>query len=209
LDDIMRKINFSLWVATALLATPFLASASTNLITNGSFEANAQASSTWQIYNNLTGWQGGKNGIELRNNVAGQAHDGNNYVELDTTANSSMRQSFNTVLGQAYVLSIAYSPREGVANNSNGIQVMWDGSSLGTFTGNGGTSGNAWQVETLNVLGTGGLTELRFNAVGRSDSYGGSLDSVSVTTPVPEPETYALMMAGLSAMVFVARRRKA
>ena len=30
----------------------------------------------------------------------------------------------------------------------------------------------------------------------------------SVTTPIPEPETYALMLAGLGAMGFVARRRK-
>jgi hypothetical protein len=30
----------------------------------------------------------------------------------------------------------------------------------------------------------------------------------SVTTPIPEPETYALMLAGLGAIGFVARRRK-
>jgi hypothetical protein len=35
-------------------------------------------------------------------------------------------------------------------------------------------------------------------------SYGGDL----TVTPVPEPETYALMLAGLGAMGFVARRRK-
>jgi hypothetical protein len=35
------------------------------------------------------------------------------------------------------------------------------------------------------------------------------VDNVSVvTTPVPEPETYALMLAGLGVMTFVARRRK-
>jgi Protein of unknown function (DUF642)/PEP-CTERM motif len=205
----MRKINLSRWMATALLASPLLASASTNLITNGSFEANAQANSTWNIYSNLNGWSGGRAGIELRNNVAGSAHEGQNYVELDTTANSSISQSFNTLLGQTYALSFAYSPREHVAASSNGIQVFWNGADLGTFTGLTAASGNVWQVETLNVFGTGGLTTLSFQAVGRSDSYGGSLDSVRVTTAIPEPETYALMVAGLGLMGLVARRRKA
>ena len=31
---------------------------------------------------------------------------------------------------------------------------------------------------------------------------------IAVANPVPEPETYALMLAGLGAMAFVARRRK-
>ena len=35
-------------------------------------------------------------------------------------------------------------------------------------------------------------------------SYSGNLN----LTPVPEPETYALMLAGLGAMAFVARRRR-
>jgi len=36
----------------------------------------------------------------------------------------------------------------------------------------------------------------------------GDLLSQTIPTAVPEPETYALMMAGLGAMGFVARRRK-
>ncbi len=37
----------------------------------------------WSIYPTLIGWTGGPD-IELRNNVAGAAYDGVNYVELDT-----------------------------------------------------------------------------------------------------------------------------
>jgi hypothetical protein len=49
-----------------------------------------------------------------------------------------------------------------------------------------------------------------FAASGKSDSYGGSLDDVSLTrvAPVPEPEFYAMLLAGLGLMAKIARRRK-
>lgn len=197
----MRRIAFA-----ALLATPLMASA--NLVINGSFEANAQGSNSWNIYSNLSGWTGGRAGIELRNNVAGAAFDGNNYVELDTTQNSEMWQTIDTSLGQNYDLSFAYSPREGVSSVSNGIEVFWNGLSLGVFTGNGAPNGNTWAVQNLSVTGAASSSLLMFQAVGTSDSYGGSLDAVSLTAAVPEPETYALMLAGLAAVGFVARRRR-
>ncbi len=49
----------------------------------------------------------------------------------------------------------------------------------------------------LTVSGTG--------ITGTSASYGGNL----VATPVPEPETWALMLAGVGAVGFLARRRQA
>ena len=198
----MRRI-----LLAAALAAPLLASAATNLVVNGSFETDIQGNNSWNIYPNLTGWIGGNGGIELRHNVAGAAYDGVNYVELDTNFNSSMNQNIGTTLGQQYTLNFAYSPREGVPSSSNGIEVFWNNVSQGVFTGTG-LSGNVWAIETLTVTGAATLSSLTFTAVGTSDSYGGSLDAVSLTAAVPEPETYALMLAGLGAVGFVSRRRR-
>ena len=49
------------------------------------------------------------------------------------------------------------------------------------------------------------ITSLTFS----SSSNAFEASNFSITTPIPEPETYALMLAGLGALVFVSRRRKA
>jgi hypothetical protein len=51
---------------------------------------------------------------------------------------------------------------------------------------------------------------LEFFANGTSDSLGGSLDNVSVTavSPVPEAETYAMLLAGLGVLGVASRRRR-
>jgi len=194
----MKKIAILL----TFMALPVLANA--NLVANGSFEADSQSAGTWNILSSLTGWTGS---AELRNNVAGTASDGFNFVELDTTGNSSIYQDF-TGLSGLYNLSFDYSARPGVAKDSNPIQAWWNGALLTTVTSNGiGKSDNNWLTLDFLVSGTGN-DKLTFTAAGISDSYGGSLDNV-ILTAVPEPETYGMMLAGLGLIGFVARRRRA
>jgi hypothetical protein len=206
-----------LFVAAAISA-PLLASASpVNLLTNGSFEdvgmaagTQGQASGTYGIYTQMPGWSGGQNGIEIRNNVAGVAQDGFNFVELDTTRNSVALQSLNTIAGAIYNLSFYFAPRPNTsnrANDTNNIEVYWNNALLSTVGGTNSTSVHNWVRHDFAVQGTGALVDLKFQASGTSDSYGGSLDNVSLNV-VPEPGSIALVLGGLLAAGAATRRRR-
>lgn len=81
------------------------------------------------------------------------------------------------------------------------------------FTSSPPTALTSNMVFTIDFTGTGldfSSPHLKVNFLTNiSDTTAtGNLLSQNIMTPVPEPETYALMLAGLSAMGFVARRRK-
>jgi len=198
------------FLLTVALAASFgvAHASSANLVVDGSFEDQAQAAGSWNVYSAINGWTTvSGSGIEVRNAVAGNAFDGANFVELDSNSNSAMAQTLTTTAGSLYNLSFAYAAREGVSAGSNPIQVFWNNVSLGTVTGNGNSAGgSAWQLFNYSVTGTGSDT-LTFRAIGVSDSLGGSLDAVTVSA-VPEASTYAMMFAGLVAIGFSVGRRR-
>ncbi len=207
-----RPVSKKLLLALGLSAASLLAQAGpVNLINNGSFEANAQGNGSWAIYPNLVGWTGGAYGIELRDNVAGRAFDGLNFVELDTTRNSSISQTFTTLVGATYHLSFMWANRpdhRGAASNG----INWQLGALDGVVGANNTT--AWTKFEQDFVAIGTSTTLRFSAVGASDGMGTSLDAVAVTqvaapkSSVPEPGSLALL-AGAAAALGLARRRKA
>lgn len=183
-------------------------SANANLVQNGSFEDTIQPNGTWSVYNSINGWTTVSGpGIELRNNVAGLASDGDNYVELDShngyDTNSAMRQLIATTAGSLYELLFDYSPRINQPSSTNGISVFWNGTLLGNITGTGGSS-NMWLTQRFFVTGTGGSDELKFLATGTDDSYGGNIDDVRLNA-VPVPAAAWLFASALGLFGFARR----
>lgn len=196
-------------IASAALLASIGSAHAVNLVVNGGFESVTQRPGTWGVYKAIDGWTTASgSGIEIRDRVRGSAFEGSNFAELDSHRNSTMQQTLATVAGQSYTLSFEYAARPGVASSSNPISVWWDDLLLGTAVASGiGHKDNVWTTYAFTVLGTGSDV-LRFGAVGKSDSYGGSLDAVAVS-PVPEPATVAMLAGGLALVAVAARRRGA
>jgi hypothetical protein len=195
----MKKLFVALALMAAALTTAH--AASSNLVQNGSFEATKQATGTWANYANLAGWTGGSLGIELRNKVEGVASNGFNFVELDTTGNSSMSQTINnTSSAGSYLLEFDYTNRVKTAFSTNGLN--WQ---FGNVTGSApAVSDYKWHTFSQWVKGLDGSTVLKFTAAGKSDSYGSSIDNVKVT---PIPGAVWLFGSGLVGLLASQRRK--
>ncbi|MBW8778001.1 MAG: PEP-CTERM sorting domain-containing protein, partial [Burkholderiales bacterium] len=112
----------------ALAAISATASAAGNLFLDGSFESIVQAPGTWNTYTSVPGWtvtkangQATSTGLEIRDNIAGTAEDGHNFIELDGYENDMIKQSFATTVGKEYEISFWFADRAGVKPGSEGF----------------------------------------------------------------------------------------
>ncbi len=207
----MKKI-FALAALAAISATA--SAAGPNLIVDGSFEAVSQGAGTWSLTTDAP-WvttavsNNSTVGLEVRNNAVGAAKLGNNYIELDGNENDKISQSFATVVGQTYNVSFWFSDRTGVAAGSEGWALSV-GSLVAAVNGGGfnTSGGNQWQLFTGSFKATSTTTTFALSGTGTSDSYGTSIDGISVASAVPEPATLGLLAAGLAVIGLSARRRQ-
>lgn len=95
-------------------------------------------------------------------------------------------------------------------NSADILQSLYLGGSNGNSV-IGGDIANPYQSYSFDVssaLASPGTYTLRFASVSNEGQLQLGIDNISLSvSPVPEPETYALFLAGLGLMGFVARRR--
>lgn len=167
----------------ALLVSSFAANA--NLVTNGSFENTQSFSGHWTLLNQVNGWTNEGAKFEIQKSSLGiiAAQDGNQYLELDSTANYAISQSIATSAGQDYVLSFYYSPRVKNNDSTNRASVKWDGVEVIALN----SSSVGWQKVQVVVKATSNQSTLVFAGAGKSDSYGALIDNISLTPKAARP----------------------
>jgi len=198
-----------------------------NIIKNGSFEDLPNAldnSQPWRYFSNeIDGWYSDAmfKGQKLSDRplievgqawvygVTGQA--GKNVLELDSNENSKISQNVSHIDSHDYYkLSFLAARRANTSIETNAFEVLWDDKLIATI------DPVSTQMNEYSFTFKGDRREgkLSFLATGTSDSYGGIIDSVSMSDigcknqPVPEPGTIAALGLGLVGFVF-RRRTKA
>jgi hypothetical protein len=179
--------------AAALVAAGCLgiAPAQANLITNGGFETG-----------DFTGWITDAVSYPMYT-VTSPVHGGTYAAQIAgySYGPDLLAQEVVDTNGQNYQLSFwRYQQNEGLQTF---LDVTWDGTTV-FFENNPGSGDLPYQQFTATVTGTG-IDTLVFSSA--NDPGWTYLDDVSLT-PLPEPETYAMMLAGLGLLGLAARRRR-
>jgi len=207
-------------------AAVFAGGAQANLLSDGSFESLIlTGSNLGNLLENYgpasavgASWTNSSNfvlAIDTNYTEAGPinfvAQQGNNAVDLTGAGNQGpveLSQTVNLAAG-SYLLSFYLGDISQIPNYTlaSSVNVLINSVQQGlTRTNSAGTSTVNWAQMLVPFNTSGGFTTVTFSTVGLSlDSYTG-IDSVMLTA-VPEPGTWLMMVAGMAAVGFMAKRR--
>ena len=201
----MQKTLTSL-AAGLLLAALGTGAQAQNLITNGDFEAPAVALNSFDTYVNLGGYAATLWGSDSTSGTHKIVDVGGDQF-MQFGGGDSAYTSFGVTTGGAYTLDFDY--------NGSGFWALYNVNTSNYISTGPLVQINGMGTDSSNLtLADNTSYKLYFGSVGAGlpgMTTGLQLDNVSVTavTPVPEPESYALMLAGLGVLGFMSRRRNA
>ena len=189
-------------------------------IVNGSFELGTDpgAGFTTQAPGSsaITGWTVGGFGVDY---IGGywQAADGVRSLDLSALSSGSVSQAVDTVIGQLYTVTFDLSgnPDAGTGSKISVVSISGSLPNIETYTVGASNSRSNMNWETFSYSFTAFATSslLTFASAVYSP-YGPALDNVSIVTggggigsTVPEPASWAFLVAGFGMIGLASRRR--
>lgn len=207
-------------LAAGVLALSTQAQAEINLLRNGSFEE-VQIPNTWawKIYaggsTEISGWTVLGADTQLTRTEFVPASHGGQWIDLTGIYgyNKGLQSDgFATEVGKRYTVSFDLGDfhAQGFRTATLALTVNNQPRQLFTNIYEGGTMD--WERKSYTFTADSNLTRLSFLGVENgalSNNAVIGLDNVVVNAaPVPEPETYAMMLAGLAGLGLAARRKR-
>lgn len=220
---IRRLQPFAAASAMALVLAAGEASAVT--VVNGSLESTAlgtiesvsagSSANDWRA--TISNIEFVRNGFSGAGDVVASAQDGEWFVDLNGVGGpAGIGQDIATTSGQAYRIDFWMSGNAGPlgstkADGSRSLDVLWNNSVVGSFTFvfQPGDQWNnlRWEKHSVLVNGASGLDSLEIRSTSNAYAAAGPfVDAISITA-VPEPGTWAMLVAGLGLVGVGAKRR--
>ena len=185
----MRGGLAAIGIAAMAFAAPATA---TQLIVNGDFETGS-----------FSGWtRFGAQGFTSVN--AASAHDGDFGASFSPNQPGGLSQTFFTLPGYSYKISLWLAHTNGVATPINSIFIDFGGLNIAGFSG---YASLPYTKLNFTRVATSSSTTLKLTFRDARPTVF-RLDDVSVTGPVPEPATWALMIGGFAMVGATLRRRR-
>lgn len=200
-----------------IAALPLVATAGTaqagSLITNGDFSSPGTGTG-WTNTQTVTGWSDQKEesgDVEVGNSaVYGLACENAGCQNAEVNSNTFgdvVQVVSGLTMGQKYTLSYLYGDRNG--GGAQEQDVYFGNQLLGTNSSSGLDSLWAAETYTFVAMATSGNLEFIANKEGGLASYGNEITNVSLIAAIPEPASWAMMLAGFGIMGLAMRRRAA
>jgi hypothetical protein len=196
-------------LAAALIVGMPAAAQAANLLVNGDFEAGGGSLAGWTITGAMAVGTGAEYAPCCETSGSEPAYSGNHFATFgasDIEATNAITQSFATVIGKRYDVSLRYGALGGAGTQGINLNIS-DGFGFAFFVSAINDLDATFTTFTTSFIANNTSTVIGFSNFSGPDGIDPILDDVSVTT-VPEPASWAMLIAGFGLVGAVARRQR-